>query len=162
MSLALPTRVGLMMGVREGFMWKARREDYKRLLAWAQHRAEELHRDLVILERGDKIFAKSIPAKDDSSVVLVAYAFEYVQDLGEAWEEVERVAGSASNMFVAHFSKQSLIAWLRPGARYVIDSAPPTTPMLSARKTGHEYPVLVCQDKKRPFCVWGSRPYGSR
>lgn len=161
MALALATRVGLTLGVREAFMYKGRRDDRKRLTEWAKHRAEELKRSLVILESGDKIKANSIPLKDDTGVVLVCHAFEYQDDLGVAWEEVMRVAGSASNMFVAFIPKQSFVAWLHPGAKYILDTAPPATPVMRAREIGKSYPMIACQGERKPFCAFGSRVYGS-
>ncbi len=173
MPLALATRVGLMAAVREGMMWKGRRADTKRLTDWATHRAEELHRPLITLERSDalapgSISKGSIPAADDSAVVLVLYAFEYVQSLPAAWEEVERVAGSVSNIFIAFMPKASFLAWLHPlhRPRYVLEAAPPTTHTMSARGTGKPYPTehtasCAVSESKRPFCLYGSRPYGS-
>lgn len=161
--MALPTiaRVGLMAAVREAMMWKGRSADQKRLTEWAEHRAKETGRQLVVVERGDPLTPGSIPAPDDSSVVLVLYAFEYVKNLGTAWEEVLRAAGSSSNIFVAFMPKASLLAWARPGVRYVLEAAPPTTHTMAAKQIGQYPQRITCSDKKRPFCVYGMRPYGS-
>jgi ubiquinone/menaquinone biosynthesis C-methylase UbiE len=161
MALSTAARVGLMTGFREAMMWKSRKEDTQRLTEWANHRAQETSRTLVVLEKGDKIQTGSIPLPDDSGVILVLYALEYVPSMDQAMGEIFRVAGSASNLFVAHMNKQSFLAWLHPGARYVIASAPPATPNVQARRTGTEYPVLDCRPNTKPFCIAGLKPYGA-
>lgn len=164
MALPLVARVGLMAVFREGMMWKGRNADQKRLTEWAEHRAEETGRKLVVLERGDDIHAGSIPVPDDSAVVLVLYAFEYVKSLPAAWNEVLRAAGSVSNVFVAFVPKASFLAWFRPGANYVLDAAPPSTHTMAAREVWRKYPTehtIACQGKTRPFCFYGKKPYGS-
>jgi hypothetical protein len=106
----------------------------------------------------------SIPVADDSSVIFVSCVLEYVKDMEKAWNEIIRAAGSPSNVFICHVPKASFTAWLYPGARYVIDSAPPYTPTISYKSTSSEMPVHEVGDsslkKKYWFGIASYRPYG--
>jgi hypothetical protein len=67
-----------------------------------------------------------IPVADASVVVFVSYVLEYVDDLEAAWDEIVRAAGSPDAIFVAHVQPWSrLTSLFYPGARYIIERAPP-------------------------------------
>jgi len=199
MPLAIPfaVQVGFSLVAREVGMWMARVADRKRLYEWAQHRAKELGRPLVVVGnpkggmthmgygtgdlcidltgcptappgksvQADITKPNSIPMVDDSAVVFVSCVFEYVKDIEAAWKEVMRVAGSSSNVFICHVPKQSFTAWLYPGARWVIESAPPYTPTMNYKSVSTEIPMRKDLEKQKKIKYWygaaGYKPYGS-
>lgn len=68
----------------------------------------------------------AIPLEDDSAVVFVSHVLEYVDDPDRAWAEIVRVAGSPERVYVSR--NQPWATWTRvaTGARWTIDSAPPS------------------------------------
>ncbi len=72
---------------------------------------------------------------DDSAVVFVSCVLEYVSDPEAALHELQRMAGSAENLFIVFVDSWSLTAALYPGARWAggldndhISMAPITMP----------------------------------
>ena len=72
---------------------------------------------------------------DDSAVVFVSCVLEYVSDPAAALHELQRMAGSAENLFIVFVDSWSLTAALYPGARWAggldddhISMAPITMP----------------------------------
>jgi len=55
---------------------------------------------------------------DDSAVVFVSCVLEYVSDPEAALHELQRMAGSAENLFIVFVDSWSLTAALYPGARW--------------------------------------------
>ncbi len=55
---------------------------------------------------------------DDSAVVFVSCVLEYVSDPAAALHELQRMAGSAENLFIVFVDSWSLTAALYPGARW--------------------------------------------
>jgi len=68
----------------------------------------------------------TLPA--NSRVIFVSCVLSYVDDIEAVKRELFRVAGSPENLFVAHVEPTSLTAWIYPGSRRRILSAPPETP----------------------------------
>ena len=54
----------------------------------------------------------------DSAVVFVSCVLEYVSDPGAALHELQRMAGSAENLFIVFVDSWSLTAALYPGSRW--------------------------------------------
>lgn len=63
-----------------------------------------------------------IPLADDSCVAFVCYVLEYVPDIEHAVEEIERVAGRASDTFVLALRADEIAAWMYPGCRWIVSS----------------------------------------
>lgn len=59
----------------------------------------------------------------DSAVIYVSCTLEYVDDMPQVTRELERVSGG--DLFVATVEPMSLTAWLYPGGKRRIFSAPP-------------------------------------
>ncbi len=81
--------------------------------------------------------------KDDSAVVFVSCVLEYVDDIQAAWAEIVRMAGSPSNIFIVTVEPWSLTARLYPGAKWVIDKAPPEGTELVYRPVSTESKVIA-------------------
>ena len=80
---------------------------------------------------------------DDSAVVFVSCVLEYVSDPEAALHELQRMAGSAENLFIVFVDSWSLTAALYPGARWAggldndhISMAPITMPRKLASAAG--------------------------
>ena len=80
---------------------------------------------------------------DDSAVVFVSCVLEYVSDPEAALHELQRMAGSAENLFIVFVDSWSLTAALYPGARWAggldddhISMAPITMPRKLAAAGG--------------------------
>lgn len=80
---------------------------------------------------------------DDSAVVFVSCVLEYVSDPEAALLELQRMAGSAENLFIVFVDSWSLTAALYPGARWAggldndhISMAPITMPRKLASAAG--------------------------
>ena len=80
---------------------------------------------------------------DDSAVVFVSCVLEYVSDPEAALHELQRMAGSAENLFIVFVDSWSFTAALYPGARWAggldndhISMAPITMPRKLASAAG--------------------------
>lgn len=73
---------------------------------------------------------------DNTAVVFVACVLEYVSDPARAVDEIERMAGSTENVFIATVQGWTATAALYPGARQTVDPAAPyaTRPVSTTRK----------------------------
>ena len=93
----------------------------------------------------------------DSAVVFVSCVLEYVADIHAAIAELQRMAGSADNLFVATVQSWTLTAALYPGARWVATPNPTgltTTPVQTIHKIGAASAVLTLL----ALALWPSRP----
>ena len=67
---------------------------------------------------------KPIPIVSDSAVVYVGCVLEYVDDFNAAWDELERIAGSPDNMFIATVQPWTLTAAMYSPARQAVWEVP--------------------------------------
>jgi hypothetical protein len=133
-------RVGFSLALREGMMHRTRAQERERMYECACHRANETRRPLVTIEGDCDCHVGCKEYADDSCVILVCYSLETLPEkddqgqpgLESAWREIMRVAGSSSNIFVAHH-KGSLVSMVHPSMNWKIESAPPLSPGLAYR-----------------------------
>jgi len=85
-----------------------------------------------------KDVASDVP--DDSAVVFVSCVLEYVSDPLVVWQELERMAGHPSRVFLVVVQPWTFTAAWYPGARWVVQregmSRPSFSPVTPARKAG--------------------------
>ena len=82
----------------------------------------------------------------DSAVVFVSCVLEYVADIDTAIAELQRMAGSPDNLFIATVQPWTLTAALYPGARWVATPTTTgftTTPVKTIHKLGAAGAVLT-------------------
>jgi hypothetical protein len=133
-------RVGLSLAFREGMMHRSRNQEKERMYECACHRANETQRPLITIEWQQYTHVGCQEYDDNSCVVLVCYSLETLPEKDEdgnpglesAWREIMRVAGSSSNIFVAHH-RGSLVSMVHPSMNWKIESAPPLSPGLAYR-----------------------------
>jgi hypothetical protein len=122
-----------MIGMQEVGKWKIRAQEKERMYETAAYRANELKRPLVIIgEDGvhpSEVRVGSMGTPDDSCVVFCCYSLEKAPDIEESWKEIVRIAGSPSNIFVAHL--KGGLASMSPDVLWDIESAPPIAPKLN-------------------------------
>lgn len=158
MAIPLAARIVIMVLFQEGLKHLGKGKEREQMLQCAQYRANELQRPLVLIEshdtksgeaivsgccpsnqvatRSDLTTEGSIPVANDSAVVLCCHCLEHVPDIHSAWKEIMRVAGSPSNVFVAH-QRKSLLSRNR---KWIIESAPPVSPDLMFAPVSRPYP----------------------
>lgn len=158
MAIPLVARIAIMVLFREGLSHLGKGQEREQMLHCARHRASELKRPLVIIDsysadeggalvsgccpsdqvdtRSDLMNEGDIPVANDSSVVLCSFSLEYMPDIRKAWKEIMRVAGSPSNVFVAH-AKKSLFN----RRKWIIESAPPFSPDLRFSEMSRPYMI---------------------
>lgn len=104
---------------------------YKR----AEDRARATGRTFVTAGGSDHTGGSITNIPADSAVVF-ARGLEYVDDVNVVYASILRIAGSPENIFIARMPSWSLIASLWPGARWVINHAPPDGTSLIAEPVG--------------------------
>ena len=80
----------------------------------------------MCLDESGPIFQALSTMGPNTYVVYVSQKLENLDDIESTMGELQRVSGG--DLFITHAEPYSLTAWLRPGARQRILSAPPTTP----------------------------------
>jgi hypothetical protein len=93
----------------------------------------------------------------DSAVVFVSCVLEYVADIDAALAELQRMAGSPDNLFIATVQPWTLTAALYPGARWVATPTPTglaATPVRTIHKLGAAGAVLTLV----ALALWPPRP----
>lgn len=85
----------------------------------------------------------AIPLADNSAIVFVSCVLEYVDDPHAAYREILRVAGDPSRVFVVAVDGWTLTSAFYPGAKWVIEEAPPTSRRLVVRSRSADVALLL-------------------
>jgi hypothetical protein len=82
--------------------------------------------------------------RSDSAVVFVSCVLEYVNDPQAAYREILRMAGSPDNIWIVPVQPYTFTSMFYPGAKSMIDSAPPGASGLTTQPvTGAEQLLYV-------------------
>ena len=160
----IPTTILAALITSEAVSYAGRYSQRKALYDVARQRAQELGRTLVVIGDPDggvthggygcgdvcididdckrcenhikaditKGPIEAIPS--GSAVVFVSCVLEYVEKYDEAWQEIIRMAGSDSNVFVVYAQPWTLTASLYPGAKQTISTSGDVTHVSAGRK----------------------------